>query len=43
MDLVDEYSSIAKVSKIMWQALNDVFKDVEGETENKDVKVKNKK
>ena len=43
MDLVDEYSSIKKVTQVMWKALNDVFKDVEGETENKDVKVKNKK
>jgi len=40
MDLVDEHSSIAEVSKIMWNALNDVFK-VEEDGENQ--KGKNKK
>lgn len=39
MDLVDEHSSIAEVSKIMWNALNDVFK-VEEDGDGK--KAKNK-
>lgn len=40
MDLVDEYSNIREVSKVMWEALNDVFKvdDEEVETEEKNKK-----
>lgn len=41
MDLVDEHSSIAEVSKVMWKALNDVFMTDEAESNNK--KEKNKK
>jgi len=33
MDLVDEYSNIREVSKVMWKALNDVFRADEEETE----------
>ena len=33
MDLVDEYSNLREASKIMWQALNDVFRADEEETE----------
>lgn len=40
MDLVDEHSSIAEVSKVMWKALNDVFK-IDG-TEENNTKEKNK-
>lgn len=33
MDLVDEYSNIREVSKVMWKALNDAFRADEEETE----------
>jgi hypothetical protein len=29
MDLIDEYSSLKKVSEAMWNALNEVFADDE--------------
>lgn len=40
MDLVDEYSNIREVSKVMWKGLNDVFRADEEETETEG---KNKK
>jgi len=36
MDLVDEYSNIREVSKVMWKALNDVFRADEEETETEE-------
>lgn len=37
MELVDEYSSITEVSKVMWNALNDAFKvEEDGEEEEKE-------
>lgn len=37
MDLIDIYSSIVEVAKVMWKAINDVFKtnEEESETEGK--------
>ncbi len=36
IDLIDEYSSLKKVSKVMWEAFNDAFasdEEIEGEKE----------
>ncbi len=35
MDLVDEYSTLSKASKMLWEALNEVFKDTDTEEKEK--------
>ena len=35
LDLVDEYSTLSKASKMLWEALNEVFKDTDTEEKEK--------